>query len=322
MPAKQTIKKQTTADNLKVYKISETQYFVESSKEKILYKVNRNNGTDSCTCADYTVSAQKNVNYQCKHIQAALNGNVQNMNAHSKPRLNDQFIITIKGSDFVKYAGLLDLAHQKGIQMIKVEPVQFPTKENKMEAICKATLEAPNGDIFIEIGDANPVNVNKMVVNHILRIAATRAKARCLRDYTNVGITCLEELGGDDIPEMETKPKRNYAKNTAKPVKPAGEVIPMKQQKKSPPPKQAENLNQQAQEQFGTKQSSTATQKQSPDTPKPSQAQKRAIESLGARRGLNLEDLDQLCQKTLGVEYEYLSASDAAQFIKTLQQSG
>lgn len=36
-------------------------------------------------------------------------------------------------------------------------------------------------------------------------MASTRAKARVLRDVTNIGITALEELGGDDAPEMPTQ---------------------------------------------------------------------------------------------------------------------
>ncbi len=311
MPAKQPVDKQTMADSLKAYKFSDTQYFVESSKEKILYKVTRINGNFICTCGDYTANAKKDETYQCKHILAALNGNVQNLGRHNgKPKLNDQFIINMKGNDFVKYAGLLDLAHQKGIQAMKVKPIQFPTRDNNFEAICEAVLEAPNGDIFTEIGDANPKNVNKMVSNHVLRMAATRAKARCLRDFVNVGMTCLEELGGDDVIEPEVKPRKPSSQKTAKP---AGEVIPMKQ-KESTATKQAEKSKQHTEEKSGAKQSA--------DTPKPSQAQKRAIESLAHRRGLNMEDLDQLCQKTLGVEYAYLSASDASVFIKTLQQSG
>ena len=218
-----------------------------------------------------------------------------------------------------------------------------------MEAICKASLESPNGDLYVEYGDARPQNVNKMVVNHILRMAATRAKARCMRDYTNIGITCLEELGGDDMPELEPEPKASPAKKSAGKPESAksdtqtGEVIPMKQKESSKPDQtqqsdkqqsessgkqQSDQSNNQKTVNSGKKQNSTAKKTQSgngkkqvSDNPKPSQAQKRAIENLAARRGLSLEDLDQLCQKTLGVEYEYLSASDAAQFIKNLQQS-
>jgi hypothetical protein len=338
MPEKQAVKK-SNGDNLRVFKVSETEYFVESSKEKILYKVVRHNGNASCTCGDYTTNAKKDEAYQCKHILAALNGNVQNIGRYSgKPKLNDQFIINMKGKEFVLYSGLLDLAHQKGIQMLKVEPVQYPSKDNGMEAICKASLESPNGDLYVEYGDARPQNVNKMVANHILRMAATRAKARCMRDYTNIGITCLEELGGDDIPELDPEPKPSPAKKSAsqKTAKSAGEVIPMKQKESSKPDQTEKPDNQQPPDQSNNqktansdkKQNSTAKksesdtgEKQVSDNPKPSQAQKRAIENLAARRGLSLEDLNQLCQKTLGVEYEYLSASDAAQFIKNLQQS-
>ena len=118
----------------------------------------------------------------------------------TKAKLDDRFIMTLKGKDFVVYAGLLDLAHQKGLQSITVDAIQYPTKDNGFEAICRATVESKTGEVFIELGDANPKNTNQMVVNHIIRMAATRAKARALRDFTNIGMTCLEELGDyDDV---------------------------------------------------------------------------------------------------------------------------
>ena len=115
-----------------------------------------------------------------------------------KPTLDERFITNIKGKEFVLYAGLLDLAHQKGIHKLVVEAIQYPTKENRMEAICKAVVESTDGQVFTELADANPLNVNRMVAEHILRVAATRAKARVFRDFTNIGMTCLEELGNLD----------------------------------------------------------------------------------------------------------------------------
>ena len=78
---------------------------------------------------------------------------------NTQPVLDEKFIITIKGREFVLYAGLLDLAHQKGLKGIQVEALQYPTKENGMEGICKAIVESKDGEEYIEIGDANPKNV-------------------------------------------------------------------------------------------------------------------------------------------------------------------
>ena len=133
---------------------------------------------------------------------------------NSQPVLDERFIMTIKGKEFVLYSGLLDLAHQKGLKGIIVEAVQFPTKANGMEGICKAVVESKDGEEYIEIGDANPKNVRPLIAAHVLRMAATRAKARALRDYTNIGMTCLEELGdlddviGNDGPPIQLSVKR------------------------------------------------------------------------------------------------------------------
>ena len=110
---------------------------------------------------------------------------------NTQPVLDERFITTIKGREFVVYAGLLDLAHQKGLKGISVEALQYPTKENGMEGICKAIVESKDGEEYIEIGDASILNVSSQIKDHVLSMAATRAKARALRDFTNIGITCL-----------------------------------------------------------------------------------------------------------------------------------
>ena len=137
----------------------------------------------------------------------------------SQPTLDERFIMTIKGKEYVLYAGLLDLAHQKGLKGIHVEALQYPTKSNGMEGICKAIVESKAGEEFIEYGDANPKNVTEHIAPHVLRMAATRAKARCLRDMSNIGITCLEELGdlNDVISDEKPKPKTKR-KVTQKPA--------------------------------------------------------------------------------------------------------
>ena len=144
----------------------------------------------------------------------------KNQEASTRPRLDERFIMNLKGKDFVLYAGLLDLAHQRGLQNMMVEAIQYPTKENGLEAICKATVESKSGEVFVELGDANPKNCNQMIVNHILRMAATRAKARALRDFTNVGITCLEELAGPEDVFGDEKTGNGNGRKTEPAAKP------------------------------------------------------------------------------------------------------
>jgi hypothetical protein len=66
-----------------------------------------------------------------------------------------RFRNSIKGKDFVLYAGVLDLATQKGLLKLEVELLQFPAKENGNEAICRAVAESKTGEVFSDIGDAN-----------------------------------------------------------------------------------------------------------------------------------------------------------------------
>ncbi|WMM25981.1 hypothetical protein RBU61_04725 [Tissierella sp. MB52-C2] len=111
--------------------------------------------------------------------------------------VNEKFIINLQGKSFVTYEGLLDLAHQRNLVSIEVEIVQIPTKENNMTAICKA-IATTDKEKFQDIGDAAPNSVNSALVPHLIRMASTRAKARVLRDLTNVGMTAVEELSMED----------------------------------------------------------------------------------------------------------------------------
>ena len=60
-------------------------------------------------------------------------------------------------------------------------------------AVFKATVTTDKG-VFEEWGDCTPYNVSKNIKPHFIRVAATRAKARALRDAVNVGFTCFEEM--------------------------------------------------------------------------------------------------------------------------------
>lgn len=136
--------------------------------------------------------------------------------------LNKEFVVNLQGKDFVTFNGLMDLAHQMKLQSITTELVQIPNEENGNQCIMKAVATTEDGKVFEGYGDADPSNVNSMIARHSIRMAETRAKARALRDLTNVGMTAFEELGGEDTP-TSNKPKQfkrntnnnNYKKNTS-----------------------------------------------------------------------------------------------------------
>ena len=234
-----------------------------------------------------------------------------------KPKLDERFIKNIEGKDFVLYAGLLDLAHQKGMTSMEVEILQFPTKENDNMAIVKAFCESKVGETFSDVGDANPENCNFKVAKHLLRMASTRAKARCLRDFTNVGMTALEELG--DINEVigeNPKPastglkvvkrgKNETAKNNGDQPKPEAPPVAAKNEAKTQTKKAAP-------ENDATGQAPPA---------KMSEAQKRAVYNLSRRRGISVEELQKMASEAYGTSLENLSAADASTFIRQLQQS-
>jgi hypothetical protein len=110
-----------------------------------------------------------------------------------------EFIVERNGRSFVLYAGLLDLAHERGLKAITTTLVQIPSELNGQMAIVHATVETSQGT-FTGLGDADHSNVSRMMVPHLIRMAETRAKARALRDAVNVGVTALEELGDMDEP--------------------------------------------------------------------------------------------------------------------------
>lgn len=127
--------------------------------------------------------------------------------ALSKSGLRREHIVLRDGKPFVLYAGLLDLAHRVGLVGIQTELIQSPVGPH-YTAIVHARAsklvpaDGPTPDrieTFDGLGDANEANTNRGISVHQIRLAETRAKARALRDLTNVGVTALEELGGQVV---------------------------------------------------------------------------------------------------------------------------
>ena len=337
MTATQMEQKNSKGSGLHVFPAGNDNFMVESSQGKIFYKVFLN-GSRTCTCADYVNSVQKDPGFLCKHIIAAIGQVTGNAGTGKKqaPKLDERFIKSLKEKDFVLYSGLLDLAHQKGIKRITVEAIQFPTKENGMEAICKATTEAANGEVFVDWGDANPKNVTATIANHVLRMASTRAKARTLRDFTNIGMTCLEELGEiDDVAgedKQKGKPRKDYSQQKAE-VKVDGKNDQTQTAAQASERQKEAATNTGAQDRDSRKEAPPANHQSQPASEahqkdpeknvkaKASEAQMKAIERLKDIRSIPDGQLHEMFQTQFGIPFVEITGDEAKVFIRSLQQA-
>jgi hypothetical protein len=323
MTTKELQKRSERSQDLRVLK-SNGNYFVESAEGMVLYKVNPTGEPEKyvCTCGDFARGTKNDPNFQCKHVLAVLSCIMTEQAEfleRKKPKLDERFIKTIEGRDFVLYSGLLDLAHQKGLLKIEVEPLQYPTKENGYFAICKATAASKFGEIFIDAGDANPSNCNSKVSKHLLRMASTRAKARALRDMTNIGLTALEELGDlDEVLGDDAGDNGKARKVSQKKIAKASEPQPAQEAKTE----KGNGSNGGSVEKSVKAQADPPKKESKPESvAKMSTAQKNAIYNLSRRRGISVEELENMAKQTYGGPLESLSSSDASAFIHRLQQS-
>jgi hypothetical protein len=99
-------------------------------------------------------------------------------------------ILQIQGCPFVKFEGLLSLAHQRGLTALETTVLSVTLDM----AVCQATARFRDGRLFTDIGDAAPDNVAKQLRPHFVRMAATRASARALRRALNIAAWSVEEL--------------------------------------------------------------------------------------------------------------------------------
>jgi hypothetical protein len=104
-----------------------------------------------------------------------------------------EYMINLHGKQFVTHAGLVAIAHNKGLKSIETELV-----DAKVEGVVfKARVVMKDGTEFTGFGDANGKNVSSNIAVHYIRMAETRAINRALRLATNVAVCSIEELGGD-----------------------------------------------------------------------------------------------------------------------------
>ncbi len=116
-----------------------------------------------------------------------------------------EFMSQRQGKWAVSYAGLLHLAHERGLIGIETNILQFPTADNGMTCVVRADVRLEREGrayTFADVGDANAGNVTKMVAQHIIRMASTRAKARALRDVTIQAIVAHERIRGPYLTDL------------------------------------------------------------------------------------------------------------------------
>jgi len=349
MTTQELAKRTEKSQELKVWQVDETWFYVESEEGKICYKVCVTEEGNYCSCGDFAKGSKNNPTYTCKHIIAVMKSIPEGETIHArflekfKPRVDERFVKIIDDKEFVLYAGLLDLAHQKDLISIDVELLQYPGKDNDHTAICKAVAKTLTRGPFIDIGDANPMNCNSKVAKHLIRMASTRAKARCLRDLTNIGMTCLEELGdlnevigengngGHGKSKAAALPDKKAMKTIATGGRPAGDGKgPLTQPTgDNGRAAQDETVTAPAENKASEETKTTiATAKKkgngksSPDAvPRISEAQKNAIYNLSRRRGISVEELEKMAMESFNVTVENLTLADASSFIKALQQA-
>ena len=121
-------------------------------------------------------------------------------------------IIELQGKPFVTYEGLLNEAHRQGLISIETEIIQFPNLDNNNTCIFK-DIATGKDKVFTGYGDANPNNVNRNISKHLIRMSETRAKARALRDFTNIGITASDEIDIDDLKDNNKNSNGTPANN-------------------------------------------------------------------------------------------------------------
>jgi len=153
---------------------------------------------ETCPCPDAVHKAPEGL---CKHLLAVklyrraseLAVPTPQPDEPLPPDIPAEHCVLVHGVVYVRYIGLLALAHQRGLVSLKATFVSVTPE------LALATAEATfaDGRTFTEAGDATPQNVTPQIRPHFARMALTRSKARALRDALNISQCSLEELGDE-----------------------------------------------------------------------------------------------------------------------------
>jgi hypothetical protein len=110
------------------------------------------------------------------------------------PGVPQQHVVLIQGKPFVRFVGLLQMAHERGLVALTANW----TFNDAELSLAHAVATFQDGRRFEESGDATPANTNRKVALHFRRVSLTRAKARVLRDALGVDLVAVEELSDSE----------------------------------------------------------------------------------------------------------------------------
>lgn len=123
--------------------------------------------------------------------------------------LKKEHFIDLHGKNYCLFPGLLAAAHEAGLKRTETHIEQIPSEQNKHTAVVRSTVYLVDADgretVYTCVGDASPATTK---LTAYLRMAETRALARCFRLALNVGETSLEEL--EDESGRPSQSVRNY----------------------------------------------------------------------------------------------------------------
>ena len=208
--------------------------------------------------------------------------------------MKKEFLVERQGRTFVLYAGILSLAHEMGLVSIETSLVQIPSEANNRVAICTCVATFERDGVtrrFTGIADAAPNNVAPAMVNCVIRMAETRAKARALRDGINIAVAAFEELGEEDAYDAAPEERRSSVPR------------PRRQSTARPPLKMSPEAE-------------TTTPERDPALI--SEGQETAIRNMAKRYPAVVKNIDQWCQGIYQVTLCQLSAEQAADAIRKL----
>lgn len=239
--------------------------------------------------------------------------------------VDPRHIRVINNRHFITYAGLLETATVQNLTELSVEVLQYPTETNHHMAVCKAKASLQSGKITSDLGEASPETLDPRIAKFALSMAATRAKARALRNLLGVGITSVEELGSftDVIGEdSNAAPAGQGSVNHTAPTMPTPATANAPNESASPvnassPTQSGHNVRQFPAPANNSSPASTGNGNSVPAT----EAQLRAISSISRRRKLSAIELANFCKASLGMGLESLTKQTASRLIDQLKQA-